>query len=258
MRTYLVTGSASGIGQATAELLIGRGDTVITADRADAAIVADLSTDAGRRHLVDEAARLAPEGLDGVIAVAGIPFPVPATIAVNYFGMITTLEGLRPLLLRSAAPRAVGVSSMASLWPFDEDLVTLQLAGDEPAALRRADELAQTEEGGQLIYPSSKVAFSRWLRRSAIVSDWAGSGIPLNAVAPGTVVTGFTRDTLATDEGREMLERMVPMPLAGPAPAAAPAHLLAWLAGAENTHVTGQVVFIDGGNDATLRGDSTW
>jgi hypothetical protein len=40
----------------------------------------------------------------------------------------------------------------------------------------------------------------------------------------------------------------------GPAaPPSAPAALLAWLAGADNTHVTGQVVFIDGGAESIRR-----
>jgi len=36
------------------------------------------------------------------------------------------------------------------------------------------------------------------------------------------------------------------------------AHLLAWLGSEENTHLCGQVVFVDGGSDAVIRGDSIW
>ena len=36
------------------------------------------------------------------------------------------------------------------------------------------------------------------------------------------------------------------------------AELLTWLTSAQNTHVTGQTIYIDGGADATLRGDNIW
>lgn len=258
MRTYLVTGAASGIGKATAELLRARGERVIGADLRDTDIIADLGTAEGRAHLAAETERLSGGALDGIIAVAGLPMPSPATVSVNYFGMVATFEALRALLAQSPAPRAVGVSSMASLWPSDPDLVALQLAGDEPGALRRVDELLSEDPASNLIYSSSKVAFSRWIRQNSVATEWAAAGIPLNAIGPGTVVSGFTEATLATEEGRAMLAQWVPMPLAGPAEAVTCAYLLAWLASEENTHVTGQVVFIDGGNDALVRGDATW
>jgi hypothetical protein len=50
----------------------------------------------------------------------------------------------------------------------------------------------------------------------------------------------------------------VPMPLNGFAEPIAPAHLLSWLVSEENTHLCGQVIFIDGGSDVVIRGDSTW
>ena len=33
---------------------------------------------------------------------------------------------------------------------------------------------------------------------------------------------------------------------------------LAWLGGLENTHLCGQVIYVDGGSDAVIRGDSVW
>jgi hypothetical protein len=48
------------------------------------------------------------------------------------------------------------------------------------------------------------------------------------------------------------------MPLGGIAEASTVARLLAWLGSGENTHLCGQVVYIDGGSDAVIRGDSVW
>jgi len=257
-RTYLVTGAASGIGKATTELLKSRGHRVIGADLMGSDINADLSTIEGRQALVAQATELSGGALDAVIAVAGLSHPIPVTASVNYYGAIATLEGLRSLLTQSAAPRAVVVDSMASLQSYDEELVRLFLGGTEAQAVARCVELAESPATGHHIYSSSKRALARWLRTNAIKPEWAGAGIPLNAIAPGVVLTPMTKELVATPEGREKLNEQVPMPLNGPFDPVVAARLLAWLAGEENSHLCGQVIFVDGGYDAVLRGDSTW
>ncbi|NLE70614.1 MAG: SDR family oxidoreductase [Actinomycetales bacterium] len=257
MRTVVVTGSASGIGKALEELLESRGDRVIGVDLHDADVTVDLTTAEGRTTLVEKVRELSGGTVDAVVANAGLATPTPATVGVNYFGAVATLEGLRPLLAGSSAPRAALTASMASLMPTDQALVDAMLAGDEAAALARAEQIADTEDA-QKIYASTKVAICRWLRRNAPTPEWAGAGIPLNAIAPGVVVTPMTADLMATDEQRESLAGMVPMPLNGFMEASAPAELLAWLVSPVNTHLCGQVVFIDGGSDVVIRGDSTW
>ncbi|SEB68565.1 NAD(P)-dependent dehydrogenase, short-chain alcohol dehydrogenase family [Paramicrobacterium humi] len=258
-RTFVVTGSASGIGAATADLLRDRGFRVIGVDLRDADVMADLSTPDGRESAVAQVIELADGRIDAVIAAAGISAPKPLTVAVNYFGVVALLDGLRPTLAASPSPRAAVVSSMASLQPNSAELVEAALAGDEKRALQIGQALADAgPQTGYLNYPSSKRALSRWVRREAITADWAGAGIPLNAVAPGTVLSPMTRELLATPEGRAMVDANVPMPLNGHSESIVIARLLAWLTSEENTHVTGQTIYIDGGADASLRGDDIW
>lgn len=257
MRTVVVTGSASGIGRALAELLVSRGDRVIGVDVHDADVTADLATAEGREALVAQVGELSGGSVDAVVANAGLAAGIATTVGVNYFGALATLEGLRPMLAGSPAPRAVATCSMASLLPNDAELVDALLAGDEPRAWARAEVLSGTEAAG-LIYGSTKAALARWIRRNAATPAWAGAHIPLNAIAPGIVETPMVADLLATAEQRTAMASVVPMPLNGYMPASAPAELLAWLISPVNTHLCGQVVFIDGGSDVVIRGDSTW
>jgi NAD(P)-dependent dehydrogenase (short-subunit alcohol dehydrogenase family) len=258
-RTYVVTGAASGIGKSTTELLLERGHRVIGVDLHDADVTVDLATAEGRAALLEEVTRLSGGRIDAIIANAGLATPTATTVAVNFFGAVATLEGLRPLLRGSSAPRAVATVSMASLFPPDEELLTALLAGDETSALARGAVLeAAGGDAGNTIYGTTKRALARWVRGHAATPDWAGEGIPLNAVAPGVVETPMTADFTGSEEARAAVLQMVPMPLNGIFQPRDVAYLLAWLTSEENAHLCGQVVFIDGGSDVVIRGDSTW
>ncbi|MEU2657740.1 SDR family oxidoreductase [Streptomyces sp. NPDC007325] len=256
-RTYLVTGAASGIGAATTALLRERGHTVLAADLEDGDLRADLSTAEGRAALVAGARDLTGGRLDAVVSCAGVAHFDPLTIRVNHFGAVATLEGLRPLLAAGRDPRALVVGSIDSVHPTDPALMAAADAGDEPAAVAAARAAVDRGEG-HLVYSSSKASVSRWVRRTAPGDAWAGAGIPLNAVAPGVVLTPLTRPLLGDPATRALVERAVPMPLHGHSRPEQLAPLIAWLTSPENTLVTGQVVFADGGADAVLRGDRTW
>ena len=247
-RTFVISGSASGIGKATALEISEGGDRVIGIDLADADIIADLADPAARQTLGEKVAALAPDGIDGVIAVAGGPADV------NYFGAVDLLQQALPLLSGSRAPRAAVVSSFAGLLPVDEPLVEAYLAEDTER-IRVESERILRDGQDMMLYSSSKRAVLRWVRRSAALPQWAGAGITLNAITPGVIRTPMTEPYMATPEGREALLSMVPMPLNGPAGPEVVAHLLSWLVSEQNSHVTGQVISIDGGADVLKRGD---
>src|ERR1700732_2524389 len=136
---YVLSGSASGIGRATKELLVSQGHRVIGVDLREADVIAALGTPAGRELALDQATKKSKRKLDALLAVAGVDIAGPPTIAINYYGALATLEGLRPLLLKSSAPRAVAVSSITSVHPFDQQLLDAMLDGTEEEALHRAE-----------------------------------------------------------------------------------------------------------------------
>ncbi|MEV5879490.1 SDR family NAD(P)-dependent oxidoreductase [Streptomyces sp. NPDC052101] len=151
-RTCLVTGAASGIGEATAALLRSQGHTVIGADLKDSDIAADLSTAEGRSELVSRARELSDGRLDAVIACAGIAHFDPLTVRVNHFGAVATLAGLRPLLAAGTDPRALVIGSIDSVHPTDPAIVDAALAGDETAAVTAAQ--AAVDRAGSAARPS--------------------------------------------------------------------------------------------------------
>jgi NAD(P)-dependent dehydrogenase (short-subunit alcohol dehydrogenase family) len=251
MRTVVVTGSASGIGRATAELFRGRQERVIGVDRHDADVEVDLATAEGRAAMVDQVARLSGGTIDGLVAGAGVSGPPgDVVVAVNYFGAVATLDGLRPLLARGHEPAAVAIASNSASTQegCPADLVEACLAGDEATAR----DLAAPDRHGVSSYPASKLALARWVRRRAPTPDWIGAGIRLNAVAPGYIATPMT----AGAEGFMFdLGDAFPIPIGRAGTASEVASLLAYLLGPEAGFFCGSVVYMDGGTDAAVRAD---
>lgn len=118
MGTYAVTGSASGMGAATARGLRADGHTVIGVDIHNADVVADLSRPSGRIEAAQRVLADAGGRLDGAVLAAGLG-PTGGTrgvrriAAVNHLGVVELLDAWRPAL--AAADRAklvvIGINS---------------------------------------------------------------------------------------------------------------------------------------------------
>jgi NAD(P)-dependent dehydrogenase (short-subunit alcohol dehydrogenase family) len=254
-QTAVITGSASGIGAATAERLRAAGWRVIGIDLRGADVAADLGTETGRRDALSGVRDLAGEAVDAVVASAGVNRPMedPRIVAINYFGAVRLLEGLRPLLAKSSAPRAVAVSSLACTMEADPDVVAACLDDDEPRALAAAGARPAAFAKQPIIYCSSKTALSLWARRAATSAAWGGAGILLNVVAPGVVRTALTAPDLADPERARVLLGRAGRALPDLGRPQAIAHLIEALISPDNDYMLGQVLFADGGADALRR-----
>jgi len=252
MGTFLVTGSASGMGRAIRELLVGQGAEVIGVDQVDADVVADLATAAGRADAVAAARCLATDGIDGCVVAAGLgphERPVERIVAVNLFGALGVLDGVLDLLASRGGTAVAICSNSAGITPIDvPGLLEAMAAEDEPTALRLA-----AGAHGAVAYGASKLALGRALRRR--VGRWGGAGVRLNGVAPGPVRTPLLQGTL---DDPELGPLVAALPVPWGEPIAAPiqvAGIVAFLLSAASAPVHGSILLADGGTDALLRPD---
>jgi len=254
-RTAVVTGSASGMGAATARRLRDDGWRVIGVDRAEAEVCADLGTPEGRASAIAAVEGLVDGSLDALVTWAGLgglPGRDGSLLAsVNYFGTVALLEGLRPLLAAGSEPTAVAIASnsMTCMPGVPLDVTEACLSGDEAAARAAAD-----ASGSITAYPATKLAVTRWCRHHAPGPDWAGAGIRLNVLAPGAVETPLLAATKADPVLGPLFEGF-PVPIGRNGAPEELAGTVAFLLGPDARFFVGAVLTVDGGTEAQLRAD---
>jgi len=228
-RLAVVTGATRGIGLAIAERLLSDGAKVVATGRAG-----EARGPAGSRYMaadfddadaVESLARsLADLGPDILINNAGINKVSPfAAIDLADFDRIHRINLAVPFRLCQAVlpgMRSKGwgrIVSISSVW-------------------------GKVSRAGRASYSASKFGLDGMT--TALAAEAAGDGVLVNCVAPGFTDTELTRRVLG-EAGIAALVAQVPAGrLARPEEIAS---FVAWLAGPENTYISGQNIAIDGG-----------
>lgn len=213
-RVIVVTGAASGIGAATAQLLSEAGDTVIGVDINEPAtgnVDQFVLMDQGDSASIDAAISASPDKIDGLINSAGVPpgpNHSPATVLkINFYGLREFTQKLLTKMSRGSA--IVNLTSGAGMgWAQNIPLLQEALAIDKIADVddfAARHELHNSGIENRAAYPLSKQLLIVWTAGAYPI--WKETGVRMNAVAPGAVATPILDDFL-TAFGAESAKRM--------------------------------------------------
>jgi NAD(P)-dependent dehydrogenase (short-subunit alcohol dehydrogenase family) len=248
MALCVVTGSASGMGAATAHRLRGQGHTVIGVDLLAGDVRADLSNAQGRRSAIDQLLQRTEGRMDRLVCCAGLgpSAPAEAVASVNYFGTVQLLDALLPALRKGEAPSAVVIgSNEAALWNWDKDPLPHAYLHDSEAAVHALLGLQRpADRASHVAYASSKHAVTVAVRSRA--AAWGAAGVRLNVVAPGPVQTPLLQACEDDPRFSDAVKAFVP-PLGRRAQPDEVAGCIEFLLGAAASYVHGSVLFVDGG-----------
>jgi len=243
-RTAVITGAASGIGRAASLLFAGEGARMVCVDRAETvAETAEMIGKAGGKAVAmtgdagDEAfvksyverAQAEFGGLDVVWANAGISggwTPLDEQTA-DYWAEILRVNLIGAFLAVKHASRVMIPTGKGSI------ICTASVAGIRSGA-------------GGPAYSASKAGVISLAQTSA--NEFYGTGVRVNAIAPGLIETGMTKpifDGARARGNEDKIGQLNPLTRYGVPDEIAHAGL--FLASDDSSYVNGQTIAVDGG-----------
>lgn len=250
-KRFVVTGAASGIGNAVAERLLAAGAEVTSLDRntPTAAVTRHVEVDLANPRSIDAALEQLDGTFDGLLNVAGIPGTAPAdlVLAVNTLAVRHLAEAFFERLNPGCS--VVIVSSTAGFgWPARLDTIRDLLATDtfeEGAAWFKAN----PQQGNAYNFSKEATTVYTMTMGLAVVE----MGLRINAVLPGPVETPILVD-FEESMGKDNLDGIKEL-LGRHATPDDIASAVLFLASDEARWINGHALVVDGGiSGAVLSG----
>lgn len=256
-RTVVITGAASGIGAATAELLLERGAEIHALDIAPVAAPVQRAheCDMGDPASIDAAVAALPNRVDALFNCAGVPnggrFTPEEVMRINWLGLRHLTESLLPRIVDGGS--VVHVASTAGRgWP-ERAPVMMQLM----AASSFADGLGWVDANLDVCgdgYALSKEAVQYYtLSRSLQTRQ---QGVRINSICPGVTNTALV-DDFRRGVSTRVLDRAISIAGRMAEPSEMAPALLFLADDASSSYINGVNLNIDSGTGAA-HATGTW
>jgi NAD(P)-dependent dehydrogenase (short-subunit alcohol dehydrogenase family) len=238
----LITGALTGIGRATAVVLAQQGAHVVVSGRREKEgqdLAAELQALGAKAEFIRADVR-ADEDVRQLVDQAITHFG-RLDIAVNNAGT----EGRRGLVTEQTAESYAATfdtNVLGVLLSMKHEL-RVMLAQGSGSIVNVSSAYGSVGAAGASVYVASKHAVEGLTKSAAL--EVAGTGVRVNVVAPGTTDTGML--TRFTNTGANKAALLSTVPIKRLATPAEIAHVIAFVASAHASYMTGASIPVDGG-----------